>query len=156
MRAAIIAEDFLEAGNDFPGARIAGRKGAAGAGIAALEIDFAEAEAHRASFFFAEELILPERGHAFDLERGAEALARFVEVHTAKQIANSLQARGGNNGRAIGDGVIRESFGKIRNVVGLSKKVENPLWAGFGFRGEAECFRWIFAPCTRNRQGAGY
>jgi hypothetical protein len=84
MRAAVIAEDFLEAGDDFSGARVARRHRAARAGIAALELDFADAEAHGAAFFFAEELILPERGYPFDLERGAETLARFVELHAAK------------------------------------------------------------------------
>src|SRR3989454_3549549 len=113
MRAAVIAEDFLEAGNDLSSARIARGNRAARARIAAFEIHFADAEAHRAAFFFAEELILPERGDAVDFERGAEALADFVEVHAAKQIANSLQARGGNNRWAIGDIVVRKAFWRM-------------------------------------------
>ena len=60
MRAAVIAEDFLEAGNDNSRVRIARGNGAARARIAALEIHFADAEAHGAPFFRAEELIFPE------------------------------------------------------------------------------------------------
>jgi len=60
MRAAVIAKDFLEAGNDNSSVRVARGNGAARAGIAALEIHFADAEAHGAAFFRAEELIFPE------------------------------------------------------------------------------------------------
>src|SRR5258708_17480525 len=113
MRAAVIAEDFLEAGNDLSCARVARRNGAARAGITALEIHFANAEAHGAALFLAEESIFPERRYTINFERRAEALARFVDVHTTKEIANSLQTRGGNNCWAVGDGVIRKSFGAI-------------------------------------------
>src|SRR5713226_1445660 len=45
VRAAVIAEDFLEGGNDLSRAWIARRNRATRAGIAALEIHFADAEA---------------------------------------------------------------------------------------------------------------
>src|SRR6202022_167973 len=93
--AAQIAETFLEAGEGGAGLRIARGDGAAGAGVAALETDFADAEAHDAALVFAVELIFPERGQmcvrvrgacglrgnfaAVDFERGAKSLARGVE-----------------------------------------------------------------------------
>ncbi len=84
VRAAIIAEDFLKAGNDFAGARIARRNGAAGTGIAAFKIHFADAEADGTAFFLAKELVFPESGDAVDFERGAEALAGLVEVYAVE------------------------------------------------------------------------
>src|SRR6266851_118681 len=90
--AAQVAETFLEAGDFGGGLRVARGNGAAGAGVAALEVDFADAEAHHAAFVFAVELIFPERGQmsvrarsllgnfgATDFERGAKTLARAVE-----------------------------------------------------------------------------
>ena len=73
-----LSEAFLEAFEDFAGLRIAGRDGATGAGIAALEVYVADFEADYAAFVFAEELIFPEGGDAVDLERCAETLADFV------------------------------------------------------------------------------
>src|SRR2546427_2721969 len=58
MRAAVIAEDFLGAGHDLSSAPIARGNPATPATIAAFAIHFADAEAHLAAFFFAEEVIL--------------------------------------------------------------------------------------------------
>src|SRR5712692_5984149 len=55
--AAQVAETFLEAGQVGAGLRVACGNGAAGARIAPLEIDFADAEAHHAAFVFTVELI---------------------------------------------------------------------------------------------------
>jgi len=55
-----LGEALLEAFEDFAGLGIARRDGAAGAGIAALEIYFADFEADYAAFVFAEKLIFPE------------------------------------------------------------------------------------------------
>src|SRR5260370_39224087 len=107
-----MAEDFLEAGDDFTSARIARGNGAARAGIAALEIHFADAEADcvlgdrqavNTAFFFAEGLTFPERGHTVYLECGAEALASFFEGRAAQPSASGLQTRAGNTGRAASD-----------------------------------------------------
>ena len=80
-----LGEALLEALEDFAGLGITGRDGTAGAGIAALEIYFADFEADYAAFVFAEELIFPERRDfrrcdggavAINFECGAEAQAR--------------------------------------------------------------------------------
>src|SRR5216684_3253990 len=60
--AAQVAEAFLEAGDFGGGLRVARRDGAAGARVAALEMDFADAEAHHGALVFAVEPIFPERG----------------------------------------------------------------------------------------------
>ena len=62
--AAQIAETFLEAGKVGGGLRVACGNWAAGAGIAALEMDFADAEAHYAALVFAEDERSVEIGRA--------------------------------------------------------------------------------------------
>jgi len=74
-----LGETFLKAIEDFAGSGIAWRHGTTGAGVAALEIYFTDFEADYAAFVFAEELIFPEGGDSIDFERGAEALASFVD-----------------------------------------------------------------------------
>src|SRR5216683_2316041 len=118
--AAQIAETFLEAGKVGGGLRVACGNWAAGAGIAALEIHFADAEAHYAALVFAVELIFPERGQVsvgagglggefragnigvIDFERGAKTLARVVERQAREPITNRLQCWRGDNRRAVG------------------------------------------------------
>src|SRR6266404_4013032 len=98
--AAEIGETLLEADEVGCGLRVACGNGAAGARIAALEIYFADAEAHHAAFVFAVELIFPECGQvsvgtrsllgnfgATDFERGAKALARAVERQVREPLA---------------------------------------------------------------------
>src|SRR5260370_12812856 len=123
--AAQVAETFLEASDFGAGLRVAPWNGAAGAGIAALEGDFADAEAHHAALVFAVELIFPERGQvsvcarslhgvsAIDFERGAKALAHGVEGQAREPIAHCLQRRGGNNRWAVRDGVVGKAFGRM-------------------------------------------
>src|ERR1700726_863745 len=95
--AAQVAETFLEAGEVGAGLRVARGDGAAGAGVAALEVDFADAEAHDAALVFAVELILPERGQvsiragsfrgnvgAVDFQCGAKAPPHGVERHAGE------------------------------------------------------------------------
>src|SRR6266481_9792635 len=97
--AAQVAETFLKAGEVGSALRVATRNGAAGARVAALKMDFADAEAHHAALVFAVELIFPERGQvsvragilhgsfgAVDFERGTKALARAVERQAGKPI----------------------------------------------------------------------
>src|SRR5260370_17666804 len=85
--AAQVGEALVEGGDWGGGLGVATRNGAAGARVAALEVHFADAEAHHAAFVFAVELIFPERGHvpvrarrllgnfgATDFERGTKTL----------------------------------------------------------------------------------
>lgn len=113
----------MEAFEDFAGLRIAGRDGATGAGIAALEIYFADFEADYAAFVFAEELIFPEGGDAVDFERGAEAFTGFIDRDSRKPFVpqgkplwrgpkptgNRFERSGGDDGGAAGYGVIGET-----------------------------------------------
>src|SRR5256885_10967449 len=98
--AAHVAEFSREAENFFAGARIAWRNGAASAGMAALECDCADFEAHGVIFVGAEELVLPKRRNAVDLECGAETFARFVQRDTGKPVAYGFEGSGRNDGRA--------------------------------------------------------
>src|SRR5713226_1859186 len=121
--AAQLAEAFLESGDVGAGLRVARGNGAARARMAALEIHFADAEAHHAALVFAVELIFPERGQAsirarpgvvnVDFERGAEAPSGTVERHAGEPVADRLQRRSGNNRRAAGDGLVGETFGRV-------------------------------------------
>jgi len=104
-----LGEALLEAVDRVAGEGIARGNGAAGAGIAALEMNFADLEADGAALVFAEELIFPEGGHAIDFERGAEAEADIVEGKTGEPFGDGLERGGGDDGRAVGDGVIGEA-----------------------------------------------
>src|ERR1700676_1887921 len=83
-----LGEVFLEGVEACAGVRISGRDRAAGAGIAALEVDRADTETDDAAFVFAEQLIFPEggegvaagdvRGGIVYFEAGAKAEAHFV------------------------------------------------------------------------------
>src|SRR5258707_12442897 len=120
-----VVEAVLEASDFGAGLRVARGNGAAGARIAALEVDFANAEAHYAALVFAVELVLPERGQvsvcarslhgvgAIDFERGAKAMAHGVEGEAREPIAHCLQRRRGNNRWAVGDAVVGKAFGRV-------------------------------------------
>src|SRR5271163_3961782 len=129
VRTAKIAERFLEAREDLASLRMAWGNGTARARIAALEFDVTDPEAHRAAFFLAEELVFPERGHAVDFERRAEAQAHFLERHARKQIAGGLQTRGGNDGRAVSNSIIGKTFRRMPHDNLLIKILAEP---GFG------------------------
>ena len=76
---ALMGETFLKAVEGDAGEGIARGDGAAGAGIATFEMDFADGEADDAAFVFAEELVFPEGGDTVDFESGAESEADVVE-----------------------------------------------------------------------------
>src|SRR6266481_4490852 len=147
-----IGEAFLEAGDDFPGARVARGNRAASAGIAALKIHFANAEAHGTAFLFSEELVFPERWHAIDFECRAEAAAHLVDIHPIKQFAAGLQRRRGNDRRAVGDGVVRETFGRVADGDGLLEEAGKPSGCGSHIAWEGKCFSGDFAAITWNRE----
>jgi len=86
-----LGEAFLKAVERDAGEGIARRNGAARAGIAALEMDFADLEAHGAALVFTEELVFPEGGHAIYFERGAKAEANFVQGEAGEPFANGLK-----------------------------------------------------------------
>src|ERR1700719_4651012 len=113
--AAQVGETFLEADQVRTGVRVAWRYGAAGAGVAALKIYCADAEAHDAALVFAIELIFPERRQisvracrsdnffgcdcgrltldrmAIDFQRGAKALPHGVDAQAREPLAHDLQ-----------------------------------------------------------------
>src|SRR5947208_6798423 len=126
-----IGEALLETGDDLSCTRVARGNGTTSARIAAFEIHFANAESDGAAFFFAKEMVFPKRRYVIDFQRGAEALARFVDVHAIKQFAYSVQSGRGNDGRAVGDVVVGETFGRIANGDGLPEK-SGKRWRGRG------------------------
>src|SRR5690348_1614396 len=75
--AAQFGDSSCEFGIDFASAGIARRNGTARAGIAALEGDIADFEAHGVIFIGTEQTILPKRGDAVDFQRGAKTFACF-------------------------------------------------------------------------------
>src|SRR5258707_3672662 len=171
--AAQVAETFLEAGAFGGGLRVATRNGAAGAGVAALEVHFADAEAHHAAFVFAVELIFPERGQvsvgtrsfrgdfrpgnlsAIDFERGAKAPARAVDRQAGEPVADGSQRRGGNNRGAAGDGVVRKTFARVAHQDLLLEIDAEPFRGVFRAAGEGKCSRWNIAAIAGNRQRNG-
>src|SRR5258708_6552539 len=166
--AAQVAETFLEAGEVGAGLRVARWDGTAGARVAALEIDLADAEAHHAALVFSVELILPKRWQvsvrvrgfrgtfgAIDFECGAKPLARAVERHARKPVAHCLQRRGGNNRGAVGDCVVRKTFGRMAHENLLLEIDAEPFRGVFGASGEGKRARGNVAAIARNRERDG-
>src|SRR5208283_2288020 len=110
---ALLGEAFWEIVDGDAGERITGRNGATGAGIAALKMDFADLEADAAAFVLAEELILPEGGHAIYFECGTEAKPDIVDGQAREPFGDSLQRGGRNDGRPAGEGVVGKAAGRI-------------------------------------------
>jgi hypothetical protein len=155
-----LGEAFLEAFEDFAGLGIARRNGAAGAGIAALEIYFADFEADYAALVFAEELIFPEGGDAVDFERGAEALADFVESDPRKTLrrwAEPLNHRfeggGGDDGGAAGDGVVGEAVFGVADQNLLLEEDAEPFGGVIVGAGEGKGARGDFAAIAGDGEG---
>src|ERR1700738_1251433 len=149
--AAQVAKTFLETGEVGAGLRVARGDGTAGARVAALEVDFADAEAHDAALVFAVELIFPERGQVsvragslrgnvdpIDFERGAKTLPRGVERQAGEPIAHRLQRRGGNNRGAVGDGVVGKAFGRVAHEDLLLEIDAEPFRSVLGAGGEGK------------------
>ncbi len=147
---ALLGEAFLEAFDGDAGEGIARGDGAAGAGIAALEMDFADLEADEAAFVFAEELVFPEGGHAIDFEGGAEAKADFVECEAGEPFANGLKRSGGDDGGAVGDGVVGKTAGGIANEDLLLEEHAEPFGGVFVAIGERESVRGNAAAVAGN------
>jgi len=108
-----LGEALLEAAECDASEGIARRDGAAGAGIAALELGFADLEAYDAALIFAEELVFPEGGDAIDFERGAEAEADFLECEAGEPFAYGLQRSRRDDGGPVGDGIVGKTAERI-------------------------------------------
>jgi len=162
-----LGEAFLEAFEDFAGLGIAGRDGATGAGIAALEIDFADFEADYAAFVFAEELIFPEGGDPIYFQSGAKALAGFVErdageslrarrksfVPQGKPLGDGLQGGSGDDGGAAGDGVVGKTVFGVADEDLLVEEDAEPFGGVFVGAGEGEDARGDFAAIAGDGEG---
>jgi hypothetical protein len=140
-----LREMFLEAVEICAGVGIAGRDGAAGAGIAAFEVGGAETETNNAAFVWAEKLIFPEsgkgvaagdvRGRGVDFEAGAKAEAGFFERDAGKPFGDGAESGRGDDGGAVGDGVIGEAVRGIANEDLLLEENAEPfggVLVGFG------------------------
>jgi hypothetical protein len=155
-----VGEAFLEAFEDFAGLGIAGRDGAAGAGIAALEIDFADFEADYAAFVFAEELVFPEGGDAVDFQSGAKALAGFINGDARKTLrrgteplGDGFEGGGGDDGGAAGDGVVGEPVFGVSDEDLLLEEDAEPFGGVFIGAGEGEGAGGNFASIARDGEG---
>jgi hypothetical protein len=162
-----LGEAFLEAFEDFAGLGIARRDGAAGAGIAALEIDFADFEADYAALVFAEKLIFPPGRDSIDFERGAEAEASFVQrdsgkalrsrgkpfVPQGKPLAYGFERGGGDDGGAVGDGVVGETVFGVADEDLLLEEDAEPFGGVFVGSGEGEGARGDFAAIAGDGEG---
>src|SRR6266852_7708183 len=171
--AAQVAETFLEASDFGAGLRVAPWNGAAGGGIAALEVDFADAEAHHATLVFAVELIFPERGQVsvgtgglrgvlragnvgvIDFERGAKTLAGAVERQAREPITNRLQCWRGDNRRTVGDVVVGKAFGRVAHQDLVLEIDAEPFRGVFRAGGEGKGARGNVAAIPGNREGDG-
>jgi len=155
-----LVEVFLEAFEDFAGLGIARRNGAAGAGIAALEIYLADFEADYAALVFAEELIFPEGRDAVDFERGAEALADFVESDPRKTLRRwpeplnyRFEGGGGDDGGAAGDGVVGEAVFGVADQDLLLEEDAEPFGGVFVGTREGEGSFGDFAAIAGDGEG---
>ena len=150
-----LGETLLEAVEDSAGVGIARRDRAAGAGVAALEVDFADGEADDAAFVFAEELILPEGGDAVDFERGAETEADVVKREAGEPLGDGPEGSGGDDGGAVGDGVVRKAAGGITDDDLLLKENAEPFGGVIAGLGEGEGTRREFAAVSGDGEGDG-
>lgn len=157
-----MGEVFLEADQVDAGAGIARRHRAAGAGIAAFEMDFADGEADDAAFVFAEELIFPEGGDAVDFESGAETAPNIFERearegvgYRGEPVRDGLERSCGDNRGAVGDGVVgKATFGIADDNLLLEENAE-PFGGVFVVLGEGEGAGRNFAAVGGNGEGDG-
>ncbi len=91
-----------------------GRDGATGAGIAALEGNFTDAEADDAALVFAEETIFPESRALLSFqERFGKRRRTSSRVRPGNHSRDGLERSGGDDGGATGDGVVGEAAGGV-------------------------------------------
>ncbi len=169
---ALLGEEFLEAVVVATGEGGAGGDGAAGAGIAPLKINFADFEADDVAFIGGEELIFPERRQGFavgggggidvDFEGSAEAQADLFQGHPGqpfgaqgKPIADGLQAGSGDDGGAVGDGVVWKAFGRVTDNDLLIEEHAEPFGGVFVSGGEGESTRGNVARVVGDGEGDG-
>jgi hypothetical protein len=167
-----LSELSLEAIENGAGVRIAGRDGATRARIAALEGDFTDREADDAAFLFTEETIFPEGRQLFagrgacwveiDLEGGAETLASFVEGDArepfgawSEPFGDGLKRSGGDDGGAVGDGVVRKTAGGIADDNLLLEENAEPFGSVFIGFGEGKSVRGNATAVTRSGESDG-
>jgi hypothetical protein len=155
-----LGEAFLKAFEDFAGLGIARRDGAAGAGVAALEIDLADFEADYAAFVFAEELIFPEGGDATYFQSGAKALAGFINGDTRKTLrrgaepfGDGFEGGGGDDGGAASDGVVGKTVFGIADDDLLLEEDAEPFGGVLVGAGEGEGARGNFAAIAEDGEG---
>lgn len=145
-----MSEAFLEAFDGDAGEGIARGNGAARTGIAALEMNFADLESHDAALVFTKELVFPEGGHAIDFERGAEAETDFVQGEPGEPFADGLERSRGDDGGAVGDGVVGKTAGGVADEDLLLEEHAEPFGGVFMAIGKRECVRGNAAAIAGN------
>lgn len=131
-------ETFLEADGVGSCVWVTRGDGAADAGVASFEGDFAELEADDAAKFGAEEAVFPEGGDAVDLECRAEAQAGFGDGEFWEPFADGVERGGGDDGGAAGDEVIGDTVGVVADHYRLIEKFGEPCGGCGGVVRECE------------------
>ena len=142
----------MEAFDGDAGEGIARGNGAARTGIAALEMNFADLESHDAALVFTKELVFPEGGHAIDFERGAEAETDFVQGEPGEPFADGLERSRGDDGGAVGDGVVGKTAGGVADEDLLLEEDAEPFGGVFVALGERKRVHGNVAAVAGNRQ----
>jgi len=148
-----MGEALLKAVEIDAGERIARRDGATCTRIAALEGYFANSEANNAPFIFAEELVFPEGGDAIKLESRAETHPDALKRKAGKPSGDGLEGSGGDDGGAVGDGVVRKTIERRANDDLLLKEDAEPFGGFFVFTGKREGAGRDFASIGGDREG---
>src|SRR5208283_3519071 len=149
-RFAKLSKALLEAIQRNARERIARWNGAARAGVAALEMDFTDLEAHDAALVFTEQPVFPEGGHAIDFERGAKAKPDFVQGESWEPFANGLQRSCRDDRGSVSDRVVGKAAGRIAHQDLLLEIHAEPFGGVIVAFGEREGVHWNSAAVARN------
>src|SRR5215472_5975609 len=139
--AAKLHEALLESEKIGAGLGIAWRNGAASAGMASLQLNFADTKAHHAVLLRAKKLIFPKRRDAIDFQRSAKTQAYVTGSQAREPSSHGVERCGRNNRRAAGDRLVGKTFRGIAHGDGLLEISAEPLccvarvpWEGKRFR----------------------
>jgi hypothetical protein len=149
-----LRETFLETFEDCASVGIAWRNRTTRAGIAALELNITNGEAHGVALVGREELIFPEGRDAVDFESGAETEADVVWGER-KPLGDGAERGAGNDGWPVRDGVVGKAAGRIANDNLLLKENAEPFGGVFVVFGEGERASGNFAAIGWHGKGDG-
>ena len=151
-----LREAFLEADGVGSSVGIACGNGAADAGIATFEGDFAELETDDAAKLRGEESVFPESRDAVEFKCGSETQTGFGDGEAGEPVADGVERGGGDDGGAVGDEVIGNARGIVADHYGLIEKFAEPCGGCGRFAWKCEGSVGDFAEiiaCTQSDAG---